>query len=83
MIEQFKSKSDLLAFRPAICTASQMPLDLSNLLRIKFAVDMSRELARNVPREHRYPLVSMRLLSRSARILCPRLSLDATVPMEQ
>jgi hypothetical protein len=83
MLEQFHSKSDLLAFRPAIRAARLMPLDLSGLLRAELAIDMSRDLTRNMPCKHRYPLVSIKLLSRSARILCPRLNLDATVPMEQ
>jgi hypothetical protein len=53
MLEQFHSKSDLLAFRPALRTARLMPLYLSGLLRAEFAIDMSRESTRNMPRKHR------------------------------
>ena len=42
---------------------------------------MSRELRRNMSGKHGYPCINP--FSRSASIRCPRLSLDATVPMEQ
>src|SRR6202035_1017760 len=83
MFEDFHSKSDLLPIRSTFCTARHMELDLTSLLPAEFAVDMSCELTPNMPRNHRYALVLIKSLSRSARILCPRLSLDATVPMEQ
>jgi len=83
MFKNFHSKSDLLAFRSTFCALLQMELDLPSLLTGEFAIDMSCELSPNVPRNHRYALVLIKSFSRSARILCPRLSLDATVPMEQ
>jgi len=83
IFKNLHSKSDLLAFRSTFCTARHMELYLPSLLPAEFAVDMSCELTPNMHRNHRYGLVSIKSFSRSARILCPRLSLDATVPMEQ
>ena len=83
MFQNFHPKSDVLAFCSALYAALQMELDLPGLLPAEFAVDVSCQLAPNMPRKHRYALVLIKPFSRSARILCPRLSLDATVPMEQ
>jgi hypothetical protein len=82
MFKNFHSKSDLLAFRSTFCALRQVDLHLLSLLPPEFAVNMSCELSPNMPK-HRYALVLIKSFSRSARILCPRLSLDATVPMEQ
>ena len=51
---------------------------LTGLLQAQFAIDVSREVTPNMLRKHRYKPLSL-----SARILCPRLNRDATVPMEQ
>src|ERR1700693_2959605 len=83
MFKNFHSKSDLIAFRSTFRALRQVDLHLPSLLPAEFAVDLSCELTPNMPRKHRYALVLIKSFSRSARILCPRLSLDATVPMEQ
>jgi len=57
----------------------QMQVDSLRPSSIELVIDRSCQLARNMSAEHRY----LNSFSRSASILCPRLSLDATVPMEQ
>src|SRR5439155_19693136 len=47
------------------------------------AVDVSRKPPRDMAGKHCHPFVPIKTFSRSASILCPRLSLEATVPMEQ
>jgi hypothetical protein len=73
----------LLTLAPARRALRDVRLHTPCLLLGEFAVKKRSKLARYMPRKHRHPFVPAKPFSRSASILCPRLSLDATVPMEQ
>ena len=77
------STSDLLAVELALHAVLHVALDLLRSTFRQLAVEIRREPPRHVPREHRHPREPATPLSRSASILCPRLSLEATVPIEQ
>lgn len=83
MFEHRHSESDLLAFGPATRAVPHVELGLPRSSLYELPVDISRNLPRYMPRKHRYPFVPIRPFNRSARILWPRLNLEATVPMEQ
>ena len=83
MVQKRHPESNLFALSPAAFAPRQVQFDALRRLGGEFAIDMSRQLTRNVPPEHSYPFVPIRLFNPSASILWARLKRDATVPMEQ
>ena len=75
--------TDVLIIGAALRALSQVGLNLLRGSRGQCAIDIRRKLAGDMPRPHRHPFGPFTFFSRSASILCPRLSLEATVPIEQ
>src|SRR5437870_5717900 len=73
---------DALIIGLAMHAAFEMALSVLRLSRRQLAIDIGCELSRHMPAEHDHPFAAMTALSRSASILCPLFSLDATVPLE-
>src|SRR5207249_1955213 len=83
MLHDRHAESDVLVVGLATRASIHVELGLARVPRRELAVDVRSKPIRHMPRQHHHPLVLTKLCSRSASILCPRLSLDATVPMEQ
>lgn len=76
------SAADLRGFGAAACAALQVDFDSACVDRIELPCDVRGQIAGNVPVEHQ-SFAPSTFFRRSASIRCPRLSRDATVPMEQ
>ena len=83
MLHDRHAESDVLVVGPATRASTHVELDVLRVPRRELAVDVRGQPPRHMPRQHHHPFVLTKPCSRSASILCPRLSLEATVPMEQ
>src|SRR6266446_2450071 len=73
---------DALIIGLAMHAPFEMALSVLRLSRRQLAIDVGGELPRYMPAEHHHPFTGVSALRRSASILCPLFSLDATVPLE-